>query len=245
MKVLSKIVEILFPAACPSCDAVLLEGSGLCSECWNKIKFSSPPWCNKCGDSKGVGSFSNISCEGCIHYRKSYDKLRTGVVFDDIVRALLHKFKYNDCIMLSRLLASLAYRSASDFGDIDIIIPVPIHKSKLKKRKYNQAALLSKEIGHMLGKPYCIDLLKRVKDTVSQVGLSKKMRTKNVRKAFCVNVKRKNLILGKKILLVDDVISTGSTVDECSRCLKENGADSVYVLCIARNEVYRDKENIK
>lgn len=228
---------MLFPASCISCNATLLEGTGLCNNCWSDLKFISPPWCEKCGIPKPNSIFNKESCNGCIHRRKSYDKLRTGLMFEGPIKKLIHQFKYGDDTTLAPLLSRLSYRSAQDLSDADIVIPVPIHGSKLKKRKYNQAALLSKEISKMLDKECIVDFLERIKETKSQVGLSKMKRIRNVKKAFILNQKYKKHINGKKILLIDDVISTGSTADECSKCLKESGAASVYVLCVARNEV--------
>ena len=198
MKLLSKIIEIIFPASCISCNAPLLEGSGLCNECWSDLKFISPPWCEKCGIPKPNSIISKASCKGCIHYRKSYDKLRTGVLFEGSIKKLIYQFKYADDTTLAPLLSRLASRSAYDLSDADIVIPVPIHGSKLKKRKYNQAVLLCKEFAKIIGKECIVDFLERIKETKSQVGLSKMMRIRNVKKAFIINQKYKEYVRGRK-----------------------------------------------
>jgi len=156
---------------------------------------------------------------------------------DDLSKELIHQFKYYDKTILAPLLVRLAQRSAAEFADADIIAPVPIHRNKLRQRKYNQAALLVKELGKVMDKPCNMELLQRAKETKSQVGLSSVMRRHNVRDAFIVNPKYAGLLVGKIVVLVDDVISTGATAHECARALKDAGAMAVYVLCIARNEI--------
>lgn len=236
MKYVAKIIELLFPARCASCQIPLLEGGGLCHVCWDQLSFCSPPWCEKCGAPGDPRVLKHAACKGCIHHHRAYDKLRTGVKFTELSKELIHQFKYYDKTNLAPLLSKLAQRSAIEFADADIIAPIPIHRNKLRQRQYNQAALLAKEVGEIVDKPCMMDLLRRIKETRSQVGLSKIMRRHNVRDAFAVNDKYKNLIVGKKVVLIDDVISTGATAHECAKCLKEEGAAMVYVLCIARND---------
>lgn len=236
----SSFTAILFPAGCFSCGALLLEKDGLCHICWGKLSFFSPPWCDKCGH-QGVPRVIKHACQSCIHHHRAYDKLRAGIKFNGTSKDLIHQFKYYDKTILASLLSRLALRSVTEFSDANIIIPVPIHNNKLKQRKYNQSSLLAKEIAKLIGKPVMVDLLKRVKDTQSQVGLTSNLRHNNVKDAFKVSPKYYTLLKGKNVILVDDVISTGATAHECSKSLKEAGASSVYVICVARNDITLEK----
>ena len=231
----SALISALFPAGCFSCGASLMDKDGLCHVCWSNLTFFSPPWCEKCGKSGEDRNLKNY-CKGCIHHHRAYDKLRTGVKFDNVSKELIHQFKYYDKTILAPLLSNLATRCVADFSDVDMILPVPIHVNKLKQRKYNQASLIAVELGKTMNKPVYMSALQRVKETESQVGLTSIMRSRNVENAFKVSSKNHAMFANKIVLLVDDVISTGATAHECAKCLKSYGAASVYVICVARND---------
>jgi ComF family protein len=232
----SYLLDILFPAVCISCNSPTFSGSGLCHDCWSQLEIYSPPWCGKCGKQTN-SKIDYLSCNGCIHRNRAYDKLRTGINFEHSAKDLIHQLKYKDKTNFSKLLSALASRSARDFADADIIAPIPLHPRKMIIRKYNQSVLLAYEFSRILRvKPY-MQLLLRIKETRSQVGLSSIMRRFNMRDAFEVNKEYLSLIKNKKVILVDDVISTGATAHEGAKCLKKAGASLVYVLCIARNEL--------
>lgn len=236
IKCIEKLLELIFPSMCWGCDDKLLEGNGLCNQCWNDIKLYSSVCCSKCG-KQGVNTCMGNEYQKCSYRDQSYDKLRAGSKFGGVVRKLIHNFKYNDKTELAALLVKLTNHVLIDLQDADVIIPVPIHSKKLRKRRYNQSALLAKEVAKIIGKKYCLSAMKRIKNTVNQITLKKSLRRQNVKSAFEVDKGHIDELKGKKVILIDDVVSTGYTVDECARCLKKVGVIEVYVLCIARNEV--------
>jgi len=173
-------------------------------------------------------------CQECSKKRRSFRYVRVLTPFDHTVQKIIHLLKYNRKrslgTRLGRMLAvSLLHDSRTN--DVDLVVPVPLHKSRLRERGYNQSYFLAQPIGKDLSKPVRDDLLVRVKRTRSQTDLSPTERVKNVSEAF--KVKRPDEVRGRKVMLVDDVITTGATVEACSRALLEGGAIDVVVAAVA------------
>ena len=163
-----------------------------------------------------------------------WDKARAATVFDQNSKSLIHALKYKDHHEAALLMVRMMARAGRELlADADFILPVPLHPTRLWKRRFNQAALLAKPLALQSGKPYAADIILRKVATRQQVGLDHKARTKNVRKAFEVPLEKVMLIKDRNILLVDDVRTTGATLAACAEALKQAGAARVYVLSFA------------
>lgn len=174
-------------------------------------------------------------CAGCASNKPEYFKAISVLKYDDSSSSLISKFKYSDQTHLAKYFAKLMTNSAAEIlPDIDFIAPVPLHKLRIIKRKYNQSALLAKNISALSDKKLILDLLIRTKNNKPQAVLSQAQRMKNVQGIFKVKEKHLSKIKGKNILLIDDVITTGSTINACAKVLKKAGANRVYVLSLAK-----------
>lgn len=214
------------------CRSLLIDDLSLCPACWARINFIRPPYCTKCGC---MLAYDGEVCGRCISYNDfSFAAARSLFMYDENSRDMMLKFKHSDQLSFGRLFARLAASMAkSMFESSDLIIPVPIHWTRLMTRRYNQAAIISMYLSRMTGLRFSTRALVRTRPTQPQHS-SIDERIINVRGAFSVRKKRMELIKGHRILLVDDVFTTGATVNECSKTLLESGASSVNVITIAR-----------
>lgn len=228
----SAVVNYLFPPRCLSCYELNTLENGFCADCWSKLDFISKPYCITCGYALSVHVLENQVCAKCSTWPPHYDKLRSIMKFNEYSKLLIHAFKYYDKTNLAKVFAQLiCNRYGSEIADVDIIIPVPMHKLKRLFRMYNQSYLLALEISKIISKPLYYDLLVKSKWTKSQTSLSRSKRKKNL--AGSISLKSPELAKGKKVLLVDDVKTTGATIDLCSKILKKAKAKNVYVITIA------------
>ncbi|WPY01251.1 Putative ComF family protein [Candidatus Trichorickettsia mobilis] len=227
------IIDYILPPRCLSCAELTITAQGFCPDCWKKLNFIAKPYCYICGCQLNVSIFDNMSCGRCINTKSPYDWVRSLFIFDEHSSKIIHAFKYYDKTGMAKVLAKmLYYRYKSELVNIDLIVPVPMHKFKRLFRMYNQSYILAQELKIIINKPVDYRLLIKDKWTKSQTALSKKARIQNIHGSIKFN--QKHCIKGKNILLVDDVLTTGSTIKECSRLLKSNGAQCVYAITIAR-----------
>jgi len=233
---IKNFLQVVFPPKCLSCyELVSGEIKGLCSSCHAKIMFISDACCHICGKAFGIDLSQGVVCASCLVQPPIYDCSRSLIKFDLGSKNIIHALKYYDKTILIKFFASLLHsRFHSIIEDADYIVFVPMHKWKRIMRMYNHAHLLSLYLSKISKRPMIKDLLIKVKLTKSQTGLSKKDREKNLKNSIVMNGKNKKLIKGKKLLLVDDVLTTGSTINLCSKLLKKAGAEKIYVLTIAR-----------
>ena len=240
------LLDFLFPPQCNLCGREVNDNCTLCVECWAKLEFITSPHCAMCGfpfafqpEQEGV-TFDDMLCGHCLANPKPYDKAYAVLSYNDAVKSLIIPFKHGDRTDYAPLFCNwLLNCEPCLFKDMDIIAPVPIHYSRLLKRKYNQAGILADALVKKLqaqqpNMAYCPSLLQRKQATISQGGLRAKQRRANVGNAFRLNLKFKESVKGKSCLLVDDVITTGATVEACAKTLKQAGARKVHVLAIAR-----------
>lgn len=232
-----KIVDCIFPPLCHYCREPIHDSrkTRLCDSCFETIVPLESPLCPLCGCPFLNGSCSDHPCGACTLARPAFDGARGAVVFDGAVRELIHQFKYSGKTMLRRPLALLAADRLDRFvsgAEPDMIIPVPLHKKRLRQRGFNQAILLGEIFAKRWGLPLLRNNLRRVRWTEPQVNLSAAERLENVKGAFAID--NTTEILGRRILLVDDVYTTGSTVKECAKVLKSGGAKAVFVVTVAR-----------
>ena len=227
--------DVLFPSKCGICEC-MLEKEGLCPDCWSKIRWISKPKCRICGQpfTTEIDLLDSV-CAQCSSKKPYFDKAISVFVYDDFSKKIILKFKHSDATYLAEMLAKWMFRAATlEIESSDLIIPVPIHFTKRLKRKYNQSELLAQKISEISGVKYEPRILKKIKQTSPQEGLSGIQRRKNVIGSFGIDCKYEYLLKNKRILLIDDVFTTGSTVDECSKVLKKHMAKEVIVLTLAR-----------
>jgi ComF family protein len=232
--VLGLAVDVALPQLCASCREPV-GSDGLCPACWSKISFIAPPYCERLGIPFPYDPGPGVLSMEAIADPPAYRRARAAVRFDDVARALVHALKYGDRLDLAPMMGRwMATAGRSLTADTDAIIPVPLHWRRRWARRFNQSALLAEAIAKASGVPVIFGALKRVKATPQQVGLSQSARALNVQGAFRVGRSDKAAVEGRRLILVDDVITTGATVDACARVLLRAGAANVDVLAFAR-----------
>jgi ComF family protein len=208
---------------------------GLCADCWSKLSFIEPPFCARLGIPFSYDPGPGLLSMQAIADPPAYDRARAAVRYDDIARTLVHAFKYGDRLDLAPLMGRWMARAGRElFDGADALLPVPLHWRRLWARRFNQSAALADEICRISGVPVLHSGLKRVRATAQQVGLSKSERAGNVQGAFRVPADGKAGVNGRRLVLVDDVLTSGATVDTCARALLRAGAAHVDVLVFAR-----------
>lgn len=233
------IKDFLFPKVCV-CGEVLPsgEGGGLCVSCWREIEFvSNSACCGKCGYILDSGFEHGDVCASCISSPPFFDKACFVFKYGDLSGRIITLFKYADKTYLSELLSNFLVAKINeniDCDDYDFIISVPIGKKRLLKRKYNQAAMLVNRIAQITGVAANNNILYRRKEVPPQTGMRRKQRLKNVKGVFAVSDKYKKSLDGARVILVDDVYTTGATLNECAKVLKSCSVEEVFVVTLAR-----------
>jgi ComF family protein len=231
---LGLVVDVALPQLCAACREPV-DGAGLCAACWGKLSFIAPPYCERLGIPFPFDGGPGLLSLEAITDPPAYGRARAAVRFDEVARALVHSLKYGDRLDLAPTMGRwMANAGRALLADADALVPVPLHWRRLWTRRFNQSALLAEIIGKASGRPVAYAALKRVKATPQQVGLGKSERAENVQGAFRVPTEGKAEVVGRKLVLVDDVLTTGATVDACARALLRGGAAAVDVLTFAR-----------
>ncbi len=232
--VLRTALDLALPPLCPACREPI-EGRGLCPACWSKLSFITRPYCERLGIPFVYDPGPGILSMEAIADPPAYHRARAAVRFDDISRALVHGLKYGDRLELAPMMGRWISHAGREFlAEADALVPVPLHWRRLWARRFNQSAMLAAAISAESGVPIAGGALKRVKPTVQQVGLSRSERAQNVQGAFRVPPEGKPAVVGRRLVLVDDVLTSGATVDGCARALLRAGAANVDVLIFAR-----------
>ena len=234
-RVLRDIKDLCFPPYCICCEDSL-PGSELllCEKCLTGLYFTEKPLCFRCGKVFGGREGENHLCSSCMKAALYYNRARSLFIYDDRVAGLVHSLKYNCNTSGLETFRKLRRKSSSlkDLPCADFIFPVPLHIKRLRQRGYNQALLLARSFFYKEKNKIKNDILVRCRNTPPQTGLNGVERRKNLRNAFCVRDQK--TVSGKNILLVDDVFTTGTTINECARVLIKAGAGNVDVLTLAR-----------
>lgn len=247
------ILNAVLPRQCPMCGTPVDQGGGLCTACFSRITWLGSDVCALCGlpvwgDEPPLYRDGKRICPVCAEAPPPCSAARSALVYNQASRDILLRFKHADQTHLSPILARWLWRVGAPLMDPNaLIVPVPLHRTRLRSRRYNQSALLARDLARLAGCPFCPDVLHRCRKTVSQgtfdhhggplhgrLGPSGEPgnRWQNVHGAFAVQ--RPQMITRRPVVLVDDVMTSGATVHECSRVLLEAGADSVVVLTVAR-----------
>ncbi|MEM1047612.1 MAG: ComF family protein [Pseudomonadota bacterium] len=229
------VVDAILPPLCLACRRPVARDGGLCPSCWQELRFIDRPYCNVLGTPFAYDIGTGAVSAEAIANPPAFDRARAACVHRGPARDLVHRLKYSDRADLARWMAGWMVRAGSDLlADADLLIPVPLYRTRLWSRRFNQAALLAHAIGLRQKLRVETEWLERIRATPSQVGLNAGQRERNVRGAFRIRKAVRPEIKARKIVLVDDVLTTGSTVDACARSLRRAGAGRVDVLVFAR-----------
>jgi ComF family protein len=227
-------LDLALPPLCAACREPV-EGRGLCPACWSKLSFITRPYCERLGIPFVYDPGPGILSMEAIADPPAYQRARAAVRFDEISRALVHALKYGDRLDLAPMMGRWISRAGGELlAEADALLPVPLHWRRQWARRFNQSAMLAAAISAESGVPIAAGALKRVKATAQQVGLTRSERAANVQGAFKVPKEGKAAVAGRRLILVDDVLTSGATVDGCARALLRAGAANVDVLIFAR-----------
>jgi ComF family protein len=231
---LRAVLDLALPRLCAVCREPV-EGHGLCPGCWSKLSFISRPYCERLGIPFVYDPGPGILSMEAIADPPAYHRARAAVRFDEISRALVHALKYGDRLDLAPMMGRWLYQAGREIlAEADALVPVPLHWRRNWARRFNQSAMLAAAVSAESGVPVVADVLKRVKATAQQVGLSRSERAANIQGAFRVPKEHKAAVVGRRLIVVDDVLTSGATVEGCARALLRAGAANVDVLVFAR-----------
>ncbi len=231
-----RIADGLLPPRCFQCGEYVAAQGDLCGGCWSRLSFISAPYCSCCGlPFEYSVENDGALCGACMKRKPDYDLARAALQYDEGSKGLILALKHRDKTNGAKSFGRMMLRAAGPMIESsDVIMPVPLHPMRLWQRRYNQAALLAEEIAHRSGKAVDMLTLTRKRPTPSQGTLSRRRRFLNVRGAFRIDASKRQLVKDKRVLLVDDVMTTGATVSACARTLKKAGAASVGIVILAR-----------
>lgn len=228
------IVDFVLPPQCLGCRKRISEHPGLCAECWSQIEFISSPCCDRTGHPFAYDPGPGIVSATALAKPPAWTRARAATVFGEVARELIHALKYRDRLDAARLMGRMMTTAGTALlAEADVIVPVPLYRRRLWQRRFNQSALLGSAISGASGVPVIADGLVRTRATRAQVGLSNRDRRRNVRGAFVVAPGSQQRLAGARVVLIDDVITTGATVGACTQALLDAGAADVDVLAFA------------
>ncbi|MBN8533708.1 MAG: ComF family protein [Rhizobiales bacterium] len=224
-------LTLVYPPQCIACQAATGEAHALCPACWSTMPLISDPVCARLGTPFEHDFGPGMLSPAAIADPPRFDQARAVARHDGAAKALVARLKYGERLDLARSMATLMAGAGREMlATCDLIVPVPMHRGRLWRRRYNQAALLALELGRLTGKPVSLDALLRVKRTPPQVGLTRNERRANLAGAFKVDHERKASLAGLHLVVIDDVRTTGSTLNACAHILRQAGAARIDVL---------------
>lgn len=228
-------LDFILPHRCAACGRQTGSRGVLCPDCWRQTRFIAAPQCRQCGYPFELDFGEGVRCGACLSNQPHYQRARSAIAYDARIAKVLIAFKHGDRTDLAPGLSAMMRRVGSDLlTSAELILPVPLHRNRLFERRYNQSVLLAKPLSRESGVPMAAGLLRRQRRTTSQGHLSPAARRRNVEGAFRIDPKQKDRLAGRRVLLIDDVLTTGATVNAIARRLKRDGAAAVDVLTLAR-----------
>ncbi|HEY0331161.1 MAG TPA: ComF family protein [Rhodopseudomonas sp.] len=227
-------LDVALPNLCVACREPVA-GQGVCAACWSQLSFIAPPYCERLGIPFVYDPGPGILSMQASADPPAYARARAAVRYDEVARTLVHALKFHDRVDLAPTMGRwMAQAGAPLLKDAELLVPVPLHWRRGFSRRYNQSGALARAISRQANVPVSRDALRRIRPTAHQIGLSKAERAANVQGAFRVPAENKAIVQGRRIVLVDDVLTSGATVDACARALLRAKAASVDVLVFAR-----------
>ena len=227
-------LDIALPTLCVACREPVA-GEGVCAECWAKLSFIAPPYCPRLGIPFVYDPGPDLLSMEAIANPPAYARARAAVRYDDVARTLVHALKYQDRTDLAPAMGRWMVQAGRELlAEADVLVPVPLHWRRGWSRRYNQSGALARVIERQTGVKLASEALRRVRPTQQQIGLSRSQRASNVQGAFKVAPDRAADIQGRRVVLIDDVLTSGATTDACARALLRAKAASVDVLVFAR-----------
>lgn len=232
----SDLVDLVLPPRCLGCGELVDAQGQLCPECWTGIGFALGQHCRNCALPLPDVSVPEPICGRCLEEPPVFERARAALHYEGTGRRLILRFKHGDRVDGADTFANWMVRAGKDLLETaDLIVPVPLHRWRLVERGYNQSAVLARALGRVTGRPVDVDSLEKCRRTESQQLLSAAARRRNVRTgAFRLSATVTTEIRGQRILLIDDVLTTGTTANACAQCLLAGGAEAVDLLVLAR-----------
>ncbi len=234
---LEATLGFVYPPVCQLCGAqrATADEGYVCSRCWQGVRFIKPPFCDRCGLPYAGEITTRFECANCREMDLHFRFARSAVVAEGVTLEIIHRYKYQRALWFEPFLADLLIRAAKSElrrEDWDVIVPVPLHPAKKREREFNQAEQLAAHLGAALGIPVNTDAIRRVEPTRTQTQLTREQRAANVRKAFAL---RDGMDLAAaRVIVLDDVLTTGATTSACARVLRQAGVADVCVWTVAR-----------
>jgi ComF family protein len=232
-RALKPVLDFALPPRCPGCGAVTEAPHRFCLECWSALGFLGEPCCARCTLPFDYEAGADVECGACLARPPAYDRLRAAVAYGDISRKVALKLKYGGRPGVAETMARFMGRHL-EAEEGTLVAPVPLHRWRIWRRGYNQSALIATALARRAGLEARLDLIERVKRTPPLRGMGPRERRETVRGAFRIGARHKAALKGKKVLLIDDVYTSGATVNACARILRRAGAARVDILCWAR-----------
>lgn len=234
----SRFLDYVYPAQCHLCHEPLTCGRYLCNSCVASLDYTEPPFCRLCGEAYDGDIRSDFSCANCHNLKLDFEFARAPLHASGHTRTLLHDYKYRRLIHLAGDLGDLLHKGLSDprfapYLDDGILVPVPLHWTRQRKRRFNQAEELTLHLKKRTGMS-CMDMLERRRNTTTQTRFNRTKRLENLSGAFALKPRYQRTIQARRIILVDDIFTTGSTANACARVLLGSGATHVAVLTLLR-----------
>lgn len=232
-------LDLLYPPSCLACRRAISEHGGLCPACWGAMRFIERPFCERLGTpfeaDLAAGTSGRVISPAALADPPAFQRARAVACYDGVARKLVHRLKYGDRDELAGPMGRWMARAGVELlDDADLLVPTPLHWTRLARRRFNQAAALARAVEKISAVRVETELLVRVKPTPPQVGLTKRQRAQNIQGAFQVPPERRIEVEGRKIVLVDDVMTSGATLNAAARVLLRAGAQRVDALVFAR-----------